>query len=232
MVGISIKSFSQVIDTKADLKSSSFKSDSKNSKHGTPRSKDSQNRELKQTALKNLIYIGHDWPIGKIVLRDDRVIDNYLLRYNLLADQLEFISGKDTLVFMNPQNINTATFGGHTFIYENYISENGNSQGYFELIVPGKNRLMLRRLVTNFKPDMKYPDDESITKYKVGEDYYISKPGVPAKEIKINRKSALTFLNGHTADISEYLRITGNKVRTVEDLKNLVSYYNSLDEEY
>ena len=227
IVGIFIRSFAQNIDLKA-----SFKTDSHNSEYGTLPTKDSINRELKQKALKNQIYIGSNWPIGKIILLDGGVIDNYLLRYNLLKDQLEYISGKDTLVFSNPQKINAATFGGHTFVYENYISENVTRQGYFELVVPGKNKLMVRRFVTSRKPDMEYPDDESLTKYKVDECYYISKPGMPANELKINRKSALTYLNGHNADISEYLRITENKVRTVEDLKNLVSYYNSLDDEY
>ena len=45
---------------------------------------------------------------------------------------------------------------------------------------------------------------------------------MPANELACNRKSALTFLNDHDEDIAEYLRITGNKVRTIEDLKNLV----------
>jgi hypothetical protein len=91
---------------------------------------------------------------------------------------------------------------------------------------------MLRRFVTNQKRDSKFPDDESLTKYQVDECYFISKPGMPANKLACNRKSVLTILNDHDEDIAEYLRITGNKVRTIEDLKNLVSYYNSLDEEY
>ena len=232
LVGASIKSFARNTDLKAYLRTTSFKADSKNSRNCTLQSKDSLNRELKQKALKNQIYIGSDWPIGKIVLRDEVVIDNYFLRYNVLKDQLEYISGKDTLVFINPQNIKTATFGGHTLVYENYLSENDIRQGYFELVVPGKNKLMVRRFVISRKSDLKYPDNESFTKYKVDECYFISKLGKPANELKINRKSVLTYLNGHNEDIIEYLRITGNKVRTIEDLKNLVSYYNSLDEEY
>jgi hypothetical protein len=142
------------------------------------------------------------------------------------------VAGKDTLVFVNPQDLNTVTFDGHTFIYENYQYDTTIREGYFELIVPGKNKLMLKRSVTGQKPDTKYTDKQTSTKYKVDECYFISKPGMPASKLACNRKSALTFLNDHNEDISEYLRITGNKVRTIEDLKLLVSYYNSLDEEY
>jgi hypothetical protein len=232
LVGASLTSFAWNINSKADLKTMYFKPDSINYCKNTVPAKDSLARALKQKALKDLICIGSDWPIGKIVLRDGLVIENYFLRYNLLKDQLEYISGKDTLVYSNPQNINTAAFGGHTFVYANYTSENIIRQVYFELLVAGKNKLLVRRFVTSRKPDLKYPDDETLTKFKINECYYISKSGMPAHELKINRKSVLSYLDGHNEDISEYLRITENKVRTIEDLKNLVSYYNSLDEEY
>lgn len=192
----------------------------------------SQNINLPQNGLPDQIYPGNDWPLGTIVLRDGGVIDNYFMRYNFLTDQIQFVAGKDTLVFANPMDLNTVTFGGHTFVYENYNYQDSVRQGYFELIVPGKNKLMLKRMVTSRKPDSKNPRDESLTKYEFDECYFISKPGVPANKLACNRKSVLQCLNGHSEDIAEYLRITGNKVRTIEDLKLLVSYYNSLDEEY
>lgn len=232
VLGVSVMSFAQVIDTNAKLKAPSVTADSKNSQNVSSPTHISQNRELNQKALKNQIYIDKDWAIGKIVLLDGGVIDNYLLRYNLLTDQMEFIFGNDTLVFVNPQNINTVTFGEHTFVYENYLSGHVVQQGYFELIVPGKNKLMVKRWVAKQKPDARYPDDPSLTKYKVEECYFISKPGIPANKLACNRRSVLMFLNGHNEDIAEYLRITGNKVHTIEDLILLVSYYNSLDEEY
>lgn len=229
IVVTSVKSIAQVSDIKAGTKTSSGKTGVKSSQDTTDLTPDSQNQKSKQ---KGQIYIGKNWSTGTIVLRDGGVIDNYYLRYNLLADQLEFIAGKDTLVFTNPKVLNTVTFGGHTFIYENYLSDTTIRAGYFELIVPGKNKLILKRTVKSQKPDAKFPDDKSLIKYKVDECYFISKPGLPANKLACNRKSVLTFLNDHNEDIAEYLRITGNKVRNIEDLKLLVSYYNSLDEEY
>lgn len=195
-------------------------------------SEGSQNQKSQQKDTKGLIYVGGDWPQGTAILRDGTVMDKYCMRYNFLTDQIQFIAGKDTLSFADPDELRTVVFSGHTFVYETYKSDTVTRQGYFELIVPGKNKLMLRRYVTGQKPDPKNPNDKSLTRYQVDECYFISKPGVPANKLACNRKSVLTFLNDHDEDISEYLRITGNKVRTVEDLKNLVSYYNSLDEEY
>ena len=230
MVGAIKLSTAQSTGKSSDPKTSSSKSDV--TKNTSVTSDGSQNQKSQQKETKGQIYVGSDWPQGTVVLRDGTVMEKYNLRYNFLTDQIQFISGKDTLSFADPEELRTVAFSGHTFVYETYISDTVKRQGYFELIVPGKNKLMLRRYVTGQKPDPKNPNDKSLTRYQVDECYFISKPGVPANKLACNRKSVLTFLNDHDEDISEYLRITGNKVRTIEDLKLLVSYYNSLDEEY
>ena len=74
------------------------------------------------------------------------------------------------------------------------------------------------------------PKDESATKYLINEYYFISKAGTPANKLMCNRKSALSILDKHQGEIEAYFKTTGNKVRTPEDLKKLVAYYNSLDE--
>lgn len=214
-----------------DPETLSSKSDVTQNKNISIATEVSQNQKSQQKDSKSRIYVGSDWHPGTVVLRNGTIIDKYYLRYNFLTDKVQFIAETDTLTFVNPDDIRNITFGGHTFIYETYQYDTVIKQGYFELLVPGKNKLMLRRFVTSQKPDSKSPDDESLTKYKVEECYYIGKPGMPANKIACNRKSALTFLNDHNEDIAEYLRITGNKVRTIDDLKLLVSYYNSLDEE-
>jgi hypothetical protein len=222
IVVVSVKTVAQDFDTKTDIS----KQNILNPATFSPDQKQQQKSE------QNQIYIGNDWSLGTIVLRNGGVIDSYFLRYNILADQLEFIAGKDTLVFKNPEELNTVSFGGHTFVFEMYIIENIIQQGYFELIVPGKNKLMMKRSVTNRIPDSKYQNVKSLAKYHVEKSYFICKPDTPASKVECNRKSALTYLNEHKEDIAEYLRITENKVRTVDALKLLVSYYNSLDEEY
>ena len=234
LVLASITSVAQDVITGNHPKMSYPKDDGSNNNYSkiSAAGSESQNIHEQQNGLPNQVYISNKWTLGKIVLHDGRIIDNYFLRYNFLTDQIQFIAGKDTLVFANPLDLNIVTFDGHTFVYENYYYQDSVRQGYFELIVPGKNKLMLKRIVTSQKPDSKYPLNESLTKYEFDECYFISKPGVPANKLACNRKSVLRFLNEHNEDISEYLRITGNKVRTIEDLKLLVSYYNSLDEEY
>ncbi|MDO9257564.1 MAG: hypothetical protein Q7U54_18750 [Bacteroidales bacterium] len=232
IVVVSVKTLAQDLGTKTDIKISSVKSVGTSKQNISKPATFFPNQKQQQKSEKSQIYIGNDWALGTIVLRNGGVIDSYFLRYNVLADQLEFIAGKDTLAFKNPEELNTVSFGGHTFVFEMYIIEKVFHRGYFELIVPGKNKLILKRSVTDPVPDSRYQNVKSPAKYHVEKSYFICKPDTPANMVEFNRKSALTYLNEHKEDIAEYLRITENKVRTIEDLKLLVSYYNSLDEEY
>ncbi len=226
-------SFAQVPGTKAVPKTTAKKTDVMLSEEGniSPTSTSAHTYQTKLEGIEGPVYVGADWPSGTIVLRNGGVIDTYLLRYNLLSDQMQFIAGKDTLAFASPQELNTISFAGHTFVYDAFQCENTIRQGYFELIVPGKNKLLLKRSVTYQIPDEKKLSDASATKYLIDECYFISKPGTPASKVLCNRKNVLLFLDKHQNEIEEYLRITGNKVRNPEDLKKLVAYYNSLDEE-
>lgn len=232
MCAINIKTSAQGTSSKADPRTTlqskeiatSHEQKSMSPGGGLPESK------IELNGVEGEIYVGEDWPAGTIILRNGEKIDNYLLRYNILIDQMQFIVDKDTLAFALPQELSTLTFDNHTFVYEAFQTDNTIRYGYFELIEPGKNRLLLKRSVTFEMPDAKNPVDEAATKYFVDECYFISKPGKVSYKIMCNRKSALSVLNEHQDEIDEYLRITGNKVKTPEDLKKLVSYYNTLDE--
>lgn len=226
-----IKTFAQeVITSKSDPKASYSKSHaSQNKENATNLGGGIPGEKLDLPGIEGPIYIGSDWPAGKVILRNGSTINNYLLRYDILADQMQFVSGKDTLAFASPKELSSVTFGGHTFIYEAFQCENTIRQGYFELIEPGKNRLLLKRLVTYQIPDEEKPEVKSATKYFVDECYFISKPDKLASKVMCNRKSVLTLLNEHNAEIEEYLRVTGNKVKSTDDLKKLVAYYNALD---
>lgn len=199
--------------------------------HTKPLGGGSPGQHIELNGTEGCIYVGENWPTGVITLNNGGTIDNYFLRYNILADQMQFVAAKDTLAFASPQEISTITFDGHTFVYEAFQCDNAIRQGYFELIEPGKNKLLLKRMVTYQLQDESSLSKGNKIKYLIDDCYFIAKAGKPASKVMCNRKSALTFLNDHKREIEEYLRITGNKVKTPADLKKLVAYYNALDEQ-
>ncbi len=232
MVLTTIKTSAQVTAVKSNPKASSVNNNASQRRETVAPllGGGATSNRLQLQGIEGDIYIGANWPAGIVSLRSGGIIDEYHLRYNLLADQMQFVTGSDTLAFGSPQELKTVSFDGHTFVYENYQCENVIRQGYFELVVPGKNRLLLKRVVTYEMPDALTPNDKTTTTYLIDECYFISKMGKPANKLICNRKSALSVLNEHQQELDEYLHTTGNKVRSTEDLVKLVNYYNALEE--
>lgn len=182
--------------------------------------------ELK--GVKSKIFLGENWPLGTIVLQNGSIIDNYNLRYNILADQMQFIAAGDTLAFANPTEIQTVMFDGHSFVYCTYVCDNSLKQGFFEILEHGRNKLLLKRMVMYHIEDVEKADKDG--DYLVENCFFIEKGNSPAEKIACNKKKALNVLSNHAPEIKSYMKKTGNKVKTVDDLRKLVAYYNSLEE--
>ncbi len=231
MVIPAIKTHAQVTGAKPNPKNTSVISDAaRNQSSFVPIAGTSfVGVQMPLQGVEGQIYIGADWPLGRVELRDGSAIDTYYLRYNLLADQMQFINGKDTLAFASPKELKNITLAGHTFVYETYQCENTIRQGYFEVLEPGKNRLLLKRVVTYLIPDENNPDSQASTRYLVDKYYFLGKPGIPAVKLLCNRKSVLSALGDFKSEMEHYLKKTGNKVHDAADLSKLVAYYNTLD---
>ena len=172
------------------------------------------------------IYLGADWPDGTISLRDGSFIKGRYFRYDIYADQMQMTDGSDTVAIARPEEIHNLAFGGHTFIYHPFECSGLVKQGYFEVIVPGKTELLLKRSVTFH---LKGEENAGKEKYFVSDCYFLKKGDSPAVKVMCNKKSALEAMCEHKDEIESYIRKTGRKVKTPEDLKQLVVYYNSIE---
>lgn len=174
------------------------------------------------------IYLGEDWPEGNLILKSGKMVSNYRFRYDIYADQMQFISEGDTLAFASPSELYSITFGERTFVYEPYECNSMLMKGYFELVVPGKKQLLLKRTITYHLPD-DVMSDETQSKYLVSECYFLKNVGQPAQKLVCSRKQALEVMGDKKSELEEYMKKTGNKVKTPNDLKKMVEYYNSLE---
>jgi hypothetical protein len=183
-------------------------------------------RETMIEGAEGNIYLGTSWPEGIIELPDGSNIKGRNFRYDIYADQMQMTDGKDTMAIARPEEISSLSFDGHTFIYKPYECSGLVKEGYFEVIVPGKTELLLKRSVTfHLKGDESGGKD----KYYVSDCYFLKKGSNPAFKVMCNKKSALEALCEHKDEINAYIRKTGKKVKTPDDLKELVNYYNSLE---
>jgi len=183
-------------------------------------------REAMIEGREGNMYFGSAWPEGVINLRDGSNIKGRNLRYDIYADQMQMTDGKDTLAIAKPEEISSLSFDGHTFIYQPFECSGLVKEGYFEVIVPGKTELLLKRSITFH---LKGDDPNAKDKYYVSDCYFLKKGDNPAIKVLCNKKSALEGLCEHRDEIDAYIKKTGKKVKTVADLKDLVNYYNSLE---
>jgi hypothetical protein len=175
------------------------------------------------------IYIGENWPQGRVILRSGEEIDTYRLRYNLLTDQMQFIDGTDTLAFSVPEEIRLISFSGREFVYMDICCDRNPLQGYFEIVCQGTSRLLLKHTISYCLPDMNDPEDETITHLYRDELFFISTADQSVIRVQCSRRSVLHALESHEAEIRAYLKLTGNKVRDRNVLVDIVAYSNSLD---
>lgn len=188
--------------------------------------------QLREVALEGEagnMYVGNNWPVGKLVLKDGKIIDNYRYRYDVYADQMQFISDNDTLAFSAPTEMEKVSFDGMTFLYSSYECTGLLMKGYFELLVPGKKQLLLKRSVAyhlgDESPDLESPKET----YLVTETFFLKTGNFPAQKLFCTRKAALDAMSDHKKELEGYLKKSGNKVHCTKDLIQLVSYYNSLE---
>jgi len=172
-------------------------------------------------------FLNEDWQGGLIQLKDNRRVNGYYLyRYNIYTDQIEL---KSTL---DPSPIDIISIGAQKFIYSDFIeNENSNSFGYFELIVNGDCKLLIRRYVQSNGQDYgaaktlgKSSNTRSSTVIK---EYYIKKGTNPAVILDNTKECLLKYLSDKN-DFQEYLDkkfiLFLNKNKLIE----LISYYNKI----
>jgi hypothetical protein len=174
------------------------------------------------------LYVGEAWPEGLLVLKDGNTIKNYRYRYDVYADQMQFIADNDTLAFAAPSEMKSVTFDGMTFIYSSFECTSMLMKGYFELLVPGKKQLLLKRMVTYHLTDEIAGVEEKKDTYLINETFFLKEGNQPAIKLACNRKAALDAMNDRRKEMEAYLKTSGNKVRSKDEMKLMVAYYNSL----
>jgi len=175
------------------------------------------------------LYIGNDWPSGDLILKGGKMIADYHFRYDIYSDQMQFIAGNDTLAFASPSELYSVSFDGKTFVYEPYECSGMLMKGYFELLVPGKKQLLMKRSVSYHLEEEPVESPGSKDTYLISECYFLKSDNEPAQKVMCNRKSALVAMGDKQKELEDYLKKTGNKVKTLEDLKKMVEYYNALE---
>jgi hypothetical protein len=179
------------------------------------------------SAENSACYLEPGWATGKVLLKDNSILENIMLRYDIYDQQFQFIRENDTLAFANPEEVKSFILDGRTFIYREYQFEGVNGKCYFEVLSDGNCQLLVRRTVKyHVSPETKPNLKEDI--YIRECTYYISKNGKTAKPIKACRKGVLCAFSDKEDQVKQFMNDNNMKMTTCDQLKEVVEYYNSL----
>jgi len=177
--------------------------------------------------LNNSCYLEPGWTEGSVMLSNNSILENINLRYDLYHQQLQFVRDDDTLAFANPNEIKSFDLGKQHFIYTNYKSGNLVGKGYFEVVADGKCDLLVRRTV---KYHLETDANPSLQQelYIRECNYYLSRNGETAMQVKISKSDVLAALSDKQQEIKQYMDVNKIKMNSCEQLKTVVDYYNTL----
>lgn len=171
-------------------------------------------------------FLNEEWQGGLIKLKNEHMVNGYLYRYNIFTDQIELKS------VIEPNSVDVISIGVQKFIYSDFIvGENSINSGYFELILNGDCRLLIRRYIRANEQDYRVSKILGTTSAapasSVIKEYYIKKGDEPAVLVDKNKDSILEYLSDKD-DFQKYLKKKFIVFLNENKLKEIIDYYNKI----
>lgn len=175
------------------------------------------------------MYLDNEWKIATVSLKDNSVLEEIMVRYNIYTQQMQFIQDSDTIAFGNPVEIASVTFEERTFIFSSFYWNDQVKQGYFEVLCDGECKLLLHRCIKyKYVEECSDPNNEFVREeYFLGKKYFILGSDQPAKELPSKKNDVMELLSDKDCDVKAFIKENKIKVNQQEDLIKLVAYYNS-----
>ena len=187
---------------------------------------------INRVNLNGSPYLSEEFVDGALTAADGTRIEGLKIRYDIYADEMQFILKSDTASINRPLALRSLELEEKKFIYEVYqVSENVVAAGYFEVISEDNLSLLLRREL-NLEYDVYVPHyggggGTKETKLKENNNFYTKLGKSTARKI-YNKKDFLNSITMHHDQVKVYIKQNRISVRKQEELEALVSYYNTL----
>lgn len=175
-------------------------------------------------------YLNEEFVNGSIFTLSKTKYEEVPLRYNILNDELEFITpSNEILALATPEIVEKAVLGNTILTFLPYERANKTLKGYFVLLEEGKANLYSKPDVfyKEATPPGAYKDPEPPKFVRKPDGYYIRFETGQALPVT-SKKELISMFPDNREKIAGF--ISKNKIKTnkPEGLIDLVKYYNSL----
>lgn len=176
-------------------------------------------------------YLNKEWIKGFAILKNDAEFSKAYYNLDLENDLLIYTIYVDSVPkkINNPDTLKSITIGDKLFKFIKYKNGIISGRGFFEVLVEGECRLLLRREVSFIpeSPSEPYKDTKP-AHFQKSTMYYIQKGEEPAFEINKNAKSILNALEDKSPELKLYMKKNSENARSKESLIKIVEYYNTI----
>ena len=186
-------------------------------------------RHLKMADIQGSPYLDPEYKIGTILTDKDVVYKNIPLRYNCYFDVLEIRKNNKSYDLIPKTEVKRAEFGGQVFAYKAFESDGHTDYCYFELLAEGKATLCVHVSVKFFDRERLkgFANPKPARFDGLTEIYYISLGNSPAQKI-LSYKKLINVLSDKKSEVDSFIDKQKLSVNKGEDLKKIVTFYNSL----
>ena len=172
-------------------------------------------------------YYVQEWKKGAIYNKDNTFTELDQLKYNVHIDELIFLYNGTEYIVPRKEQIKRFTLGDEEFIG----AFDGAKYAFYKVIEPGDKMLVLKNYhcsISKGQPSKGYipaTKDQYVLKERV----YVLKPGQSAVEINPKRGiQLLSSVHDKRSAIEEFIKTKKLKMKSLEDLREVVRHYNAL----
>lgn len=189
--------------------------------------------ELTEFILNNVEgtpFMNNEFKKGEIYTVDGTIINGAMLRYNVYNDKME-VRVKGLLYELSEEMIKGIKIEDRVFDFIPFQLAKKEDTGYLEIFQDGDWKLYCRheKKFKEAQPQKAMEDKPSPAEFRDLPETYLIKPTADKKAVGVkNKKELINIFPEHKNEVQAYIKKNKLKHNDSEDLKELLTYYNTL----
>jgi hypothetical protein len=190
--------------------------------------------EGKYKEISGSPYLEKEMKKGVIILKDNRKVEDVMIRYNAYEDALMYQIEEDKVTLLDPPVINGFEYHKNDKVFK-YISISilEGKRHFYEVIYEGKSTLVVQHRIkltekTNNAGSYGASDMQG-SAFKQSDIYFLMDTTGKSSEVNLTKKSLISALGSHAEELQTFIKKNKLKVKENTDLIRLLEYYDSLE---
>ena len=184
---------------------------------------------IKYAEIAGSPYLNKDFRAGSLLLANDSLIENCLIRYNIYTDQIEHIDSGKVYEIAPKSMVKKIHLDQSVLVCLKNNEKGKTNEHYFEELTSGKVSLYIRYAVQFVPPATSFPYAKTDSAHFSSpmKTYYLSNAAHQLIRVT-GRKVLLKIFADKKRELKEFLRTSRFPINSEADIRSITSFYNNL----